>query len=202
MPRVAYSKEQREQMRNRLLSAGLERFVQYGYKGAKLADILKEVGISKPFFYTFFSSKEDFVVAVLLYQHERFLEEVCRQASRRPGEQEELLREMIHQRVFGTAGGRCFLSASEQSEVVSHLGQENYRQFQRTRTVFFQRLLEAVGVRATPYVARVAGNMIMTAAVVGLTDEQNLPLLFAGEIRPTLELAEGMICRYLLPYMK
>lgn len=201
MPRVAYSREQREQMRERMLGIGLERFARHGYKGTKLFDILEEVGISKPFFYTFFSSKEEFVVEVLCYQHRIFLADVQARSAAYTGSREDLLRELIHRLVFGTAGGRCFLSACEQHEVVAHLSPELYRQFQQFRSDFFLSLLEAVGVRVTPETARVAGNMVITAAAVALADEQNLPMLFSGEIAATLELAEGMICGYLLPHL-
>ena len=51
MSSKAYSKEQREEIRARLLAAALEQYSKHGIRAVRLMDILDMVGISKPFFY-------------------------------------------------------------------------------------------------------------------------------------------------------
>ena len=53
MAKKAYSALERERIKRDLLVVGLKRFSQSGLRGVRLMDIINEVGISKPFFYTF-----------------------------------------------------------------------------------------------------------------------------------------------------
>ena len=54
--------EQNEQTRQAILTAAARLFVRKGYKRTRVADIIKEVGITPPVFYGHFSSKQDLFV--------------------------------------------------------------------------------------------------------------------------------------------
>ena len=63
MPKVAYSEEEREQVRAALVTAGLELMAKQGIQHTTVEQIYKKVGISRTFFYSFFPTKEDLIVA-------------------------------------------------------------------------------------------------------------------------------------------
>ena len=73
MPKVAYSDEDKERIRKQLVEAGLELMARQGIQHTTVEQIYKKVGISRTFFYTFFSTKEDLVVETLYMQQPRII---------------------------------------------------------------------------------------------------------------------------------
>lgn len=73
MPRVAYSEEDRERIRAALMTEGLALMARQGVQHTTVEQIYQTVGISRTFFYSFFPSKEDFVVEALYLQQPRII---------------------------------------------------------------------------------------------------------------------------------
>jgi AcrR family transcriptional regulator len=63
MPR-AFTETERERIRERLIAAGKKSLNQVGLRLLAVDDIAKEAGISKGSFYSFFPSREDFILSV------------------------------------------------------------------------------------------------------------------------------------------
>ena len=59
MPKVAYSEEERKQIRQSLIAAGLDLMSRQGIQHTTVEQIYKKVGISRTFFYSFFPAKKD-----------------------------------------------------------------------------------------------------------------------------------------------
>ena len=78
MPKVAYSEEDRERIRNALVTVGLEMMAKQGIQHTTIEQIYKKVGISRTFFYSFFSTKEDLVVETLYLQQPKIIAYVQR----------------------------------------------------------------------------------------------------------------------------
>ncbi len=57
------SKEQVARNRERILEAASEGFRKYGFEGLKVADLMKEAGLTHGGFYGYFESKDDLAVA-------------------------------------------------------------------------------------------------------------------------------------------
>ena len=68
MPKVAYTEEERAHVRQALLTTGLELMARQGIRHTTVEQIYQAVGISRTFFYSFFPTKEDFVVETLYLQ--------------------------------------------------------------------------------------------------------------------------------------
>ena len=68
MPKVAYSEEERKQIRQSLIAAGLDLMSRQGIQHTTVEQIYKKVGISRTFFYSFFPAKEDLIVETLYLQ--------------------------------------------------------------------------------------------------------------------------------------
>ena len=63
MPKVAYSDEDRERIRMQLVTVGLDLMAKQGIQHTTVEQVYKKVGISRTFFYSFFATKEDLIVA-------------------------------------------------------------------------------------------------------------------------------------------
>ena len=57
MARKSYSEQEREQIRDKLLTAVLQCIAERGLVHSSIDVLCRKVGISKTFFYSFFSSK-------------------------------------------------------------------------------------------------------------------------------------------------
>ncbi len=64
-----FSEQEKEAIRNELLSVGLEQFEHFGFNKTNVDDITEKVGIAKGSFYNFFSSKGDLFMEI--YSQER-----------------------------------------------------------------------------------------------------------------------------------
>ena len=73
MPKVAYSEEERADIRKNLIAAGLDLMAKQGIQHTTIQQIYERVGISRTFFYTFFSTKEEFVVEMLYVQQPKII---------------------------------------------------------------------------------------------------------------------------------
>ncbi|MEL7622996.1 MAG: TetR/AcrR family transcriptional regulator [Clostridiales bacterium] len=69
MPAI-FNEQNREAVRIRMLENGAELLKKYGVKRMTVADIARASGLAKGTFYTFFSSKEEFIYQIILYKRE------------------------------------------------------------------------------------------------------------------------------------
>ena len=60
--------------RERLLSAGAELFVQKGFHGCGLSEVLRHAGVPKGSFYHWFGSKEDFGIALIERTRDEYMD--------------------------------------------------------------------------------------------------------------------------------
>lgn len=74
MPRKVYSDEEREQVKEALMSTVIQCIVERGLIHSSIETLCRKVGISKTFFYSFFPSKEELVLHALRYQQPRLLD--------------------------------------------------------------------------------------------------------------------------------
>ena len=74
MARKAYSEQEREYIRESLLTSVIQCIVDRGLIHTSIDVLCRKAGISKTFFYTFFSSKEELVLEALRYQQPKLLQ--------------------------------------------------------------------------------------------------------------------------------
>ena len=74
MARKAYSDEERAQVKEALMVTMIRCIADRGLIHSSIDVLCKKVGISKTFFYSFFSSKEELVLHALRYQQPRLLD--------------------------------------------------------------------------------------------------------------------------------
>ena len=59
-----FSEQEREHIREKLLTKGREHFTRFGLRKTNVADLAREAGIAKGSFYLFFESKEDLFLTI------------------------------------------------------------------------------------------------------------------------------------------
>lgn len=73
MPIRVFSEEEKQEIRVKMLSAGMELIKQYGLLHTSVAKITDAAGIGKSTFYNFYSSKEIFVIDLIKYERSRMM---------------------------------------------------------------------------------------------------------------------------------
>lgn len=197
MPSKAYSKEQREEVRLRLLETALNMYSQNGIKKVRLSDILDVVGISKPFFYTFFDSVQEFVLRVLDFQWTRYaaLLDGYRAEQDRPWQ--EQLRELLNKTVHYSQNGLLVMTQEEEVWVRARLDDARYETFMENQVNFFQQLLALSGVSETCCPPKVLGNMVISAVLIYNSARRALPFLYLDELERTARAQMEAIIAYL-----
>lgn len=146
MARKAYSEQQREQVRNALLTTATQCIVDRGLVHSSIDVLCKKVGISKTFFYTFFSSKEELVLEALRCQQPKLLQ-YARQLMADPAlSWRQGVRTFLETCVYGEKKGIAVLSIEEEQQVYRCLSPEHFQAFRNEQTKLFCDLLAIFGL--------------------------------------------------------
>ena len=84
MPK-AFTEEDRERIRARLLAAGKKLINRMGFRQLVVDDVARETGISKGSFYSFFPSREDFVLSVFESWEKGYRDDLIREVAQTRG---------------------------------------------------------------------------------------------------------------------
>lgn len=186
MARKAYSEQEREQVRNALLTTVIQCIVDRGLIHSSIDVLCKKVGISKTFFYTFFSSKEELVLEALRYQQPKLLQ-YARQLMEDPAlSWREGVRTFLETCSYGEKRGVAVLSIEEEQEIYRCLSQENFQTFREDQTKLFRDLLEIFGLPVDSIDPRLFGNLALSMMMVYKAIPDTMPFLFP-------EVAEDMV---------
>lgn len=101
MPKVAYSQEDRDRIRQALTTTALELMARQGIQHTTVEQIYKKVGISRTFFYSFFPTKEDLIVETLYLQQPRILALARKLAADPALTRREAIRTFLHACCYG-----------------------------------------------------------------------------------------------------
>lgn len=178
MARKAYSEEERAQVRNALLNTIIQCIVDRGLIHSSIDVLCKKVGISKTFFYTFFSSKEELVLEALRYQQPKLLQ-YARQLMADPSlSWREGVRTFLETCVYGEKKGIAVLSIEEEQEVYRCLSQSNFRTFREDQTKLFRDLLVIFDLPVDGIEPRLFGNLALSMMMVYKAIPDTMPFLF------------------------
>ncbi len=183
MARKAYSEQERQQVRNTLLTTVIQCIVDRGLIHSSIDILCKKVGISKTFFYTFFSSKEELVLEALRYQ----LLQYARHLMEDPAlSWRESIRTFLENCAYGEKKGIAVLSIEEEQEVYQCLSQENFQTFREDQNKLFRDLLVIFGLPMDSIDPRLFGNLALSMMMVYKAIPGTMPFLFP-------EVAEDMV---------
>lgn len=186
MPRKTYSVQEREQIKEKLLTTVIQLIVERGLIHSSVDLLCKKVEISKTFFYALFPSKEELVLQALRHQQPHLLSRAqalmddpaltWRQAA------EQFLRDCC----YGTRSSIAVLSIEEEQEAYRCLAPENFQVFRRDQLVFFGQVLAIFGIPAGAVDPRLFGNLALSMMMVYKAIPDTMPFLFP-------EAAEDMV---------
>ena len=199
MPKVAYSEEDREKIRERLILAALERMSSQGIQHTTVEQIYQEVGISRSFFYSFFPTKEDLVVETLYFQQPRVLALARRRMYDPALGWRQGVTQFLNACCYGEKSGIAVLSIEDQQRIFRRLSPESARAFRERQIRLFGSLLECFGVNPNQRRVALFTNLCLTVLIIRRAIPETLPFFVpeaadesvACQIRGIVDLLEG-----------
>ena len=186
MARKAYSDEERAQVKDALMAAMIQCIVDRGLIHRSIATLCGKVGISKTFFYSFFSSKEELVYHALRYQQPRLLD-YARQLMEDPTRSWRAgVETFLKNCCYGAKSGVAVLSIEEEQQVRRCLSEENFQAFRQDQISFYGKLLSIFGLPTDGIDPRLFGNLALAMMMVHKAIPDTMPFLFP-------EVAEDMV---------
>ena len=198
MSTKAYSRQEREQVGRDLLTVGLEMLSQRGLKGTKLQDIIKAVGISKPFFYTYYASLAELVIRIIDFQMELLYQSAQREMERPGAPLESRIAGFLSQ--VTNSGRHHFFVMTQEEEMWVHksLTREDFEQFQAGQALFYGRLLSLWNIPEARCAPKELGNLILSVVLVYNSAARSLPFFFPEELERTALAQITALSRYLV----
>ena len=186
MARKAYSAQEREQVREALMVTAIQCIVERGLIHSSIETLCRKVGISKTFFYSFFSSKEELVLEALRYQQPKLLN-YARQLMEDPGLSWRAgVETFLKNCCYGAKSGVAVLSIEEEQQVRHCLSEENFQAFRQDQVSFYGKLLAIFGLPMESIDPRLFGNLALAMMMVYKAIPDTMPFLFP-------EVAEDMV---------
>ena len=187
MPKVAYSQEDRDRIRQALTTTALELMARQGIQHTTVEQIYKKVGISRTFFYSFFPTKEDLIVETLYLQQPRILAFARKLAADPALTRQEAIRTFLHACCYGEKNGIAVLTVEEQQLIFRRLSPESYQTFRNKQAQLFGNILKCFDIR--PYKERIAlfTNLALTVMIVRRAIPNTLPLFVPEAADETVE---------------
>ena len=176
MPKVAYSEEDRTRIRKELVEAGLELMSRQGVQHTTVEQVYKKVGISRTFFYSFFSTKEDLIVETLYLQQPKIIQYVQALMADPALSWREAVKQFLHACCYGEENGIAVLTIEEQQLIFKRLSKESYQVFRQKQRRLFGEILENFGIQADTARINLFTNLSLTAMVVRRAIPNTLPL--------------------------
>lgn len=186
MARKAYSDQEREQVKEALLIAVLQCVMERGLVHSSIDTLCRKVGISKTFFYHFFSSKEELVLQALRYQQPKLLSHAQSLMDNPDLSWREGIRTFLKNCCYGAQNGVAVLSIEEEQQIRRCLSEDNFQAFRRDQVDFYGKLLTIFGLPMESIDPRLFGNLALSMMMVYKAIPDTIPFLFP-------EVAENMV---------
>lgn len=197
MPKVAYTEEERANVRQALLTTGLELMARQGIRHTTVEQIYQSVGISRTFFYSFFPTKEDFVVETLYLQQPKILAYARKLMDDPALSWRDGVRQFFHTCCYGEKNGIAVLTIEEQQLIFHRLSPESYQTFREKQAKLFGDILECFGIRADGERVAVFTNLALAVMILRRAIPQNLPLFVPEAADRTVDVQIDAIVHYL-----
>ncbi len=181
MPKVSYSEEDRKRIRAALITVGLELMAKQGIQHTTVEQVYKKVGISRTFFYSFFSTKEDLVLETLYWQQPKVIEYVQKLMADPALSWREAVKKFLHDCCYGEKNGIAVLTIEEQQLIFKRLSKESYQIFRQKQHWLFGKILENMGIKADAKRINLFTNLSLTAMIIRRALPDTLPL-FVPEV--------------------
>ena len=197
MARKSYTEEDRARVRQALLDTGLQIAVERGLRGLHLAELTKCVGISKPFFYTFFDSLEDFSLQLMEEQRSRLCRLLEQELSQPEGTWEDHVEAFFWMTLRHRDHGLLVMTQREEADLHSRLTPERFQDFRPGQREFILRLMTLLEIREEDCPPEVLANLVFSCLLFHNSVPESMPFLFPDYLEETAELHVKFLVNYL-----
>ena len=197
MSSKAYSKEEREAIRIKLLEVALDMYSQNGIKQTRLIDILEIVGISKPFFYKFYPSVEEFIICAITYQWKHIDELINEVESHTDWSWQEKAYSLFNNFIDYKNNKILIMTQEEEVWVRKRLDDEKYQEFMTIQISFFDKLLTLWEIPKNKCDPQVLANLVLSMLVIYNSGKKALPFFYTEYLRETAHAQAQCIITYL-----
>ncbi len=197
MPKVAYSEEEKAQIRENLIVTGLALMAKQGIQHTTVEQIYRKVGISRTFFYSFFSTKEDFVLETLYYQQPKILAYAKKLMADPALSWRQAVEQFFLTCCYGEQNGIAVMSIEEQSQLFRRLSKESERVFRQKQTDLFCQILKSFGVDVGLQQVGVVVNLCLTVLVIRRAIPDTLPFFVSNAADETVQVQVRSLVDYL-----
>lgn len=178
MARKSYTDKEREQVKEALMITILQCIMNRGLVHSSIDALCKSVGISKTFFYSFFSSKEELVLQALRYQQPKLLRYAQELMNNPQLSWREGVKAFLKNCCYGGKTGFAILSIEEEQQVHRCLSNESFQEFRSDQARLYHDLLTIFGVPANKVDPRLFGNLSLTMMMIYKAIPDTMPFLF------------------------
>lgn len=179
MSRKAYSEEERERLRKQLLSITLKSIIERGVVHSSINYLCKELGISKTFFYSFYSSKEELILDAIRYQQPKLIAFAEVLMADEKQSWLEALEVFLRRCCEGSQNGIAVLSIEDEQEVYKCLSEDNFKAFQQDQLVFYKKTMEIFTISTDNINPKLFGNMVLAMIMTYKAIPNTMPFLFS-----------------------
>ena len=197
MPKVAYSEEEREKIRERLIAAGLELMTQQGIQHTTVEQIYKKVGISRTFFYSFFPTKEELIVETLYLQQPRLIDYTRKLMNDPALSWREGVEQLLYSLCYGEKYGIIVLTMEEQQLIFKRLSEKNYKIFREKQLRLFNTILNICGIYVNEEQLKVFLKLAIITVITYRVFPNTFPLLISEVSKETVDFQIHTLVDYL-----
>ena len=197
MPRVAYSEEERAQIREKLIMEGLALMAKQGIQHTTVEQIYRQVGISRTFFYSFFPTKEDFVLETLYYQQPKIIAYAKSLMADPALSWRQAEEQFFLTCCYGEKNGIAVLSIEEQTLLFRRLSKESEQLFRKKQTDLFCQILESFDIPVDLRKVGVVVNLCLTVLIIRRAIPDTLPFFVLTAADETVQVQVRSLVDYL-----
>ena len=197
MARKSYTEEDRARVRQALLDTGLKIAVERGLGGLHLAELTRAVGISKPYFYTFFNSLEEFSLQLMEEQRDRLLRLLERELARPEGTWEDHVEAFFWMVLRHRDHGILVMTQGEEADLHRRLTPERFQNFRPGQRAFFLQLMALLEIREADCPPEVLANLVFSCLLIYNSAPESMPFLFPEHLDETAALHVRFLVGYL-----
>lgn len=179
MSRKAYSEEERERLRKQRLSITLKSIIERGVVHSSINYLCKELGISKTFFYSFYSSKEELILDAIRYQQPKLIAFAEALMADEKQSWLEALEVFLRRCCEGSQNDIAVLSIEDEQEVYKCLSEDNFKAFQQDQLVFYKKIMEIFTISTDNINPKLFGNMVLAMIMTYKAIPNTMPFLFS-----------------------
>ena len=197
MPKVAYTEEDRQNIRQALVSAALKLMAKQGIQHTTVEQVYRAVGISRTFFYTFFSTKEDLIVETLYLQQPKILSYAQSLMANPALSWREGVLQFFRSCCYGEESGIAVMTVQEQQLFFRRLSPESCQLFRKKQEQLFGQLLSCFGIQPNQARIQLFTNISLTAIIVRRAIPDALPFFVPEAREETVDFQINAIVDYL-----